>query len=65
MQLSEWEEEMHENDSQEIQKCLRLHLGSSEILKIVLQSIQEKRQSEDNPFTKTYHVWKSKARNWR
>ena len=56
---------MHENDSQEIQKCLRLHLGSSEILKIVLQSIQEKRQSEDNPFTKTYHVWNSKARNWR
>ncbi len=40
-QLLRWEEEFHGNDRVEALACWRLHLGSSDVLRAIVRSVQE------------------------
>ena len=68
-QLLEWEKDFHGHDYNEVLKCWRLHLGSSEILKFLIASVENKEKGDQESATASceskYLFYKSKFRNWR
>jgi hypothetical protein len=63
-QLLDWEKDFHNGDYNEVVKCWRLHLGSSEVLKKVLDSVKEPDMG-DKLYNNYYLPLKIKLRRWR
>ena len=62
--------DIHNNERKEVLKCWRLHLGSSDILKKVVEYTEYNGYSADNPgtFIRFYNQclsWKNACRKWR
>ena len=68
MQLQQFEHDIHGGDKIEILKCWRLHLGSSEILKIVMNSVEDRVEATSHTsklIEEKVLFYRNEFRNWR
>ena len=63
-QLLNWEKDFHNHDFNEVVKCWRLHLGSSEVLKTVMDSVNQESGFWDMLYNRYLPV-KLTIRKWR